>query len=144
MREQRDDFWTTEQGANTSNRLDAHAVMNTTVWNISDSLTLKNVVGWREFDLEDLIGISGLPFQVLDAQLGDDGRERSEELQLQGGFGNGGSWVVGGYYSDQRITHPSSTAALPQFGVPVDFSQSVAENDSRALFAQATVPVPGS
>lgn len=141
--QQAEDFWTTEQGAALYDRLRTYGVTNTTTWSITDSLTLKNVAGWRRFNLEQAIGISGLPFQILDSRLNDYGREWSEELQLQGETGERFSWVVGAYYSEQRIRHPNSSAILPQFGLVPDAQGSLSENDSRALFAQGTLQIPG-
>ena len=62
------------------------------------------------------LGISGVPYQILDVRIPDIGREWSEELQLQGEMDGGISWVAGVYYSFQHIDHPNETLALPQFG----------------------------
>lgn len=139
--QQADDFWTTEVGGHAFNELDDHAVMNTTTWQLSDSLLLKNVAGWRRFDLHDMISISGMPYQVLDAAINDMGHEWSEELQLQGQNGSI-DWVAGLFYSRQHIEHPNSTLALPQFGAPPSDNGSLARNQSRAVFAQGTWKIP--
>jgi iron complex outermembrane recepter protein len=143
QQQQDEDFWTTEQGAALYDRLSTYGITNTTTWSITDSLTVKNVAGWRRFDLEQAIGISGLPFQILDSRINDYGREWSEELQLQGEAGTRISWVAGAYYSEQRIRHPNNSMILPQFGSVPDDQGSLSENDSRALFVQATVQIPG-
>ena len=83
-----------------------------------------------------------MPFQILDSKINDDGREWSEELQLQGAAAPGITWVAGAYYSEQRIRHPNNAAILPQFGGMPDDQGSRSQSDSRALFAQATVQIP--
>ena len=119
-------------------------MLNVTTWEISDTLTLKNVAGARSFDLEDSLGISGLPYQLLDVRINDEGEEWSEELQLQGQSGDGHfNWVLGAFYFDQHIEHPNDTLALPQFGLVPNAQQSEADNDSRAVFAQGTIAIPG-
>ena len=141
--EQRKNFWTTEQGADLYNKLDTSSIMNRTTWDISDTLRLKNIVAYRDFENQDAIGISGMPYQVLDAIIPDYGHEASEEIQLQGNLAAGAfDWVAGLYYSTQHINHPNETVALPQFGGPPTAQHSVADNDSQAVFAQGTVKLP--
>ena len=130
-----------EQGADLYNNLDTSSIMNVTSWDISDQLTLKNVAGYRDFENRDAIGISGVPYQVLDVRIPDIGREWSEELQLQGETDGGISWVAGVYYSFQHIDHPNDTLALPQFGSTGTGANSVVDNTSQAVFGQGTFPL---
>lgn len=130
------DFWSASVGARTGNEYDGAMISNTTTWELSDSLTLKNVIGYREFRSDQLISF-GLPYQILDARISDDGREFSEEIQLQGQTARL-NWVAGLYYFDQHIDHPNSTAALPQFGGSPTFQHSIADNTSYAVFLQGT------
>jgi iron complex outermembrane receptor protein len=141
--EQSNDFWTAESGLNAYNRLDNTAFSNTTRWTIFDSLTLKNIVGYRHFKLDQAVPLDGVPFQILDSYIGDRGHELSEELQLQGIAAQGLlDWVAGYYYSDQHLDHPRQTVALPQFGGPVSHATEHTDNSSYAEYAQATVKVP--
>lgn len=139
--EQRNDFWTVEQGADLHNKLDSTSISNVTTWNLTDNLTLKNVAGYRDFENRDALGLSGLPYQILDVKIPDIGRESSEELQLQGGGSEGLTWLVGAFYSSQHINHPNSTLALPQFGSTGNAQRSIIDNTSQALFGQATLPL---
>jgi iron complex outermembrane receptor protein len=139
--QQQKNFWTVEQGADLSNELDTSAITNVTTWQINDSLTLKNVAGYRDFENRDQLGLSGLPYQILDVRIPDLGHEWSEELQLQGESDGGISWVGGAYYSSQHINHPNDTLALPQFGSTGTGAQSLVDNTSRAIFGQATFPL---
>ena len=139
--EQHKNFWTVEQGADLYNRLDTSSVLNVTSWNLTDHLTLKNVAGYRDFENRDGLGLSGMPYQVLDVRIPDIGHEWSEELQLQGQHDGGLNWQIGAYYSEQHINHPNETLALPQFGSTGTGQNSVADNSSQAVFGQATLPL---
>ena len=97
-------------------------VINTTTWQASDNLTLKNIVSYGEFRENSGFNlnsdnftvpagfgpISGQRFQYinLDAQPGYDAAAQStftEELQLQGTAGDGKfNYVVGGYLEFAR------------------------------------------
>lgn len=141
--EQASDFWTTEQGAGSYDRLDTDSVIDTTSWQIAPELTLKNILGGRQFKLDQAIDFSGMPFQLLNAKLADHGHEWSEELQAQGQTSGGGlRWVAGVFYSGQHIFHPNQTLALPQFGAPVQSQASIADNKSHAVFGQLTYRLP--
>lgn len=141
--EQAGDFWTTEQGGGAYDRLETEAVINATSWQITPQLLLKNILGGRQFKLDQGIDFSGVPFQILNARLADHGHEWSEELQLQGRMLDGGlQWVAGVFYSGQHIFHPNQTVALPQFGVPAQTQASVADNTSHAVFGQLTYRLP--
>ena len=143
--QQRDDFWTVEQGADLYNELDTSQHHRTRRPGISrDPLTLKNVAGYRDYENRDGLGLSGLPYQILDVKIPDIGREWSEELQLQGETAGGGmNWVAGLYYSFQHIGHPNATLALPQFGSTGTGQRSTVDNTSQAVFGQGTFPLAG-
>jgi iron complex outermembrane receptor protein len=130
------DFWSAAVGAKAGNDYDGAMISNTTTWELSDTLTLKNVIGYRDFRSDQVISF-GLPYQILDAKIADDGHEVAEEIQLQGQTDNL-NWVAGLYYFDQHIDHPNSTIALPQFGTTPFFQHSIADNKSYAAFVQGT------
>ena len=141
--QQSKDFWTTESGLNAYNRSRNYGASNTTTWNLNDVLTVKNILGYRHFDLQQAIPLDGVPFQILDSTIGDRGHELSEELQLQGKTANDEfNWVAGLYYADQNIDHPRQTVALPQFGAPPSHAFENAENGSYAEYAQGTLKIP--
>jgi iron complex outermembrane receptor protein len=141
--QQAGDFWTTQSGLNAYNRSDNHAGSNTTTWTPVEALTVKNIVGYRHFKLSQAIPLDGVPYQILDTQIVDDGHEFSEELQLQGRIADGVfDWVAGYYYANQHLDHPRATAALPEFGVPVSHAREISDNTSSAQYAQGTLQIP--
>ena len=84
---------------------------NTTNWNITDDLTLKNIAAARVFKSLSTVDESGFPVPLL--TIGDPGNQTgwndntvqyTEELQLQGKALNDKlSWVLGGYL---ELDHP--------------------------------------
>lgn len=91
-------------------RLETHHLSNTTSWELNDSLSLKNVIGWRKirsfgsFD-NDATGlllttspVNG-PVPLFNSNNALDAKQFSEELQLNGAsFGKRLNWVTGAYY----------------------------------------------
>jgi len=142
--QQTSDFWTTDSGLNAYNRSYNLSGSNTTTWTPLDWLAVKNIVGYRHFALQQSIPLDGVPYQILDSLIVDDGYEYSEEFQLQGKTANDTfSWVAGYFYFDQHIDHPRATLAVPEFGGPVSHAEEVVDNTSNAEFAQGTVRIPG-
>lgn len=134
------DFWTTESNINTFSRLNMNAVSNATTWLARDTLTVKNVIGYRHFKRDDSIDFDGLPLQILEVRHPDSGHEFSEELQFQGKTASGVfDWVGGLYYSEQSIDRRSTQVILgaPQVSTPVD-----TDNKSYAVFGQGTLRLP--
>ncbi|MBV8803526.1 MAG: TonB-dependent receptor [Sinobacteraceae bacterium] len=141
--QQANDFWTTQSGLNAYNRSDNHAGSNITTWTPTGSLTVKNIIGYRHFSLSQAVPLDGVPFQILDSTIGDDGHELSEELQVQGHtIADLLDWVVGYYYANQHIDHPRSTNTLPQLGVPISHAFEVSDNGTHAEYAQGTLKIP--
>jgi hypothetical protein len=46
-----------------------------TTWEITDDVKLKNVAGYRDFENRDALGLSGLPYQILDMRIPEIGHE---------------------------------------------------------------------
>lgn len=137
-------FWTTDSGLNAYNHSHNIGVSNTTTWTASNLLTVKNVIGYRHFDQNQVIPLDGVPYQILDTYIGDMGHEFSEELQLQGkAAADLLDWVAGVYYSTQHINHPRATLALPEFGAPPSHAEEISDNDSVAEYGQGIIKIPG-
>src|SRR3546814_7361881 len=80
-------------------------ISNTTSWEISDNVTLKNIFGYRENELETRGNNDGLPanptgfvfYKTLHSQNND--RQISDELQIQGqAFDNKLDYILGAFY----------------------------------------------
>jgi len=120
-------FWDVESGnTNPFLKIQQWGVINTTTWNVSDSVTLKNIISYQQFKQSQslLIGndnfvapaswgqFAGLPFTWvgLHPAKGISNVEQetiTEEFQVQGRSGDGKfNYVVGGYYEKANPLSP--------------------------------------
>lgn len=137
---QRSNFWSAQANERVFARLDQWSVSNVTEIALSDNVSIKNIIGYRDFDRLEQQDLEGFPFQVLEASIPDDGHEFVEELQLQGGSGHL-DWVAGLFYSTQVIQRDNDRVVLN--GADIGFSENRSVADSYAAYAQATWRVPG-
>jgi iron complex outermembrane recepter protein len=141
--QQASDFWSTDSGLSAYNRANDLAGSNTTTWTPMDLFTVKNIVGYRRFSVEQAIPLDGMPYQILDSAFSDEGSEYSDELQFQGKTPDDlFNWVAGYYFFAQYLEHPRETLALPEFGTPPSHAQEDVGNKSNAEFAQGTMKLP--
>ena len=105
-------------------------------WSLTDSLVLKSISAYREYDsgfvndndlspLSSSIGDGTLPFHSF-----------SQELRLNGGLMDGRlEYTVGGFYMDQRSTYQSWQDLRYTGNYPLQFQQNdVVNADTQALF----------
>lgn len=123
---------------------------NTTVWDINDSLTVKNIFGISQAETDSEQPQLGAPFAtILTANTATgrsgneyDGESISNELQLQGEALNGGlSYILGLYIQQQQvdILWPQSYFdLLPYAPAATATSHYRTETDTQALYGQAT------
>jgi iron complex outermembrane receptor protein len=90
--------------------METHHISNTTSWELTDALSIKNVIGWRKihslgsFDNDGtgiLLTTSPVngPVPLFNSNNTLDSTQFSEELQLNGvSFDNRLNWVTGAYY----------------------------------------------
>lgn len=134
-------------------------VVNTTRFDLSDDIYIKNIFGWRKSKIGLTSNSDGLPLIIptsgfaapLDVLTGGLFAKRellSNELQLQGSaFGNTVNFIVGGIYSqDKPVGAPNGNFGPRfQFGGPLAPSafgpalSSFITSKSRAVFGQITV-----
>ena len=102
--------------------LEQWQVINTTKWQASDTLTIKNIVSYAEFRERTRINLFGdnlvlsptTAFQLAAIEPGPSGNNASqstftEELQFQGNVGDGRfTWQAGGYL---EISNPLTTSS---------------------------------
>lgn len=139
-------------GAEQYTRVSTRDWSNSTSYVLTDSLTLKNVIGQRSVSGEAVDDNDGMPIPFLQIQRRYDFDQFSNELQLMGSHG-AFDWIVGAYYfrekgstEDYSITAKSIAAgpgALRPQPPPLAFpgwSVTWVEgvNESQAAFAQAT------
>lgn len=117
---------------------------NTTVFDISEALSIKNIIGYREVDQTDSTDLDGTPFPALWAQQFVDADQVSEELQLIGEWSKF-NFIVGLYYFKEEGTDGSISRALEDslftdtglVNNPI-FTISDSVNKSRSAFLQGT------
>lgn len=150
LREQRNaDFYSTRVNetdendrAFTDTAITGHA--NTTVFDLTANLTVKNIVGLREIDQVDGTDLDGTTFPALWAEQSHDSEQFTEELQLLGNWERF-NFIVGAYYFREEGTDVGKNEALKDtlledaglLGNP-GFAGGDAINRSRAIFAQGT------
>ncbi len=137
---QRGNFWSAQANARVFARLDQWSVSNVTEIEIGDNISIKNIIGYRDFDRLEQQDLEGFPFQVLEASIPDDGHEFVEEFQIQGSSTHL-DWVAGLFYSNQVIQRDNNRVVLN--GADIGFSENRSVANSYAAYAQATWRVPG-
>ena len=119
-------------------RLKNWGVLNNTSFQLTDSLTLKNIVSYRDilYHNEGVDNLSGSALGIQSNQR-NESNTLTEELQLQGkSFGGSLDWIFGGYFLRER---GSEFAPNYQFTVANwNATTGSGENKSWAAFAQGT------
>lgn len=135
-----DGYWDVAMGhSNPFLKIDQWAISNTTTWNASDELTVKNIASYQEFEQSQAFNIAsdnlrvpartipfgtpnpyaGLPFTWVglnpDPNLPNVAQWTfTEELQLQGRTADGSlNYVVGGYYEESGPNSPFQGSLSP-------------------------------
>jgi iron complex outermembrane recepter protein len=121
---------------------------NTTTYDLTDSISLKNVIGVRSVRNEQYEDTDGLPIPLLEIERFIKQDQFSEEFQILGDTGNL-NWIVGGYYFhesgddqgqsvtggvDPGVNQPAHVALYPSYSN----TWVEGDNTSYAVFAQGT------
>ncbi len=132
-------------------------ISNTTEFELSDDMTIKNVIGYtrtkRGFEYDN----DGTPYPFLYAGGNTPGgsnletrntRAISEELQLQGKAMDGKlNYIIGAFYSDSKTFNNSPIAGfgyIPAIDFPFTFAlryKSFSKDITKAVFTQATYAI---
>ncbi|MGD9979080.1 MAG: TonB-dependent receptor [Hyphomonadaceae bacterium] len=146
------DHFHTASGTPVHSDIDIFSITNSTSLDISDNVTLRNIVGYRELQNDTLEDPDGSAAFLLPIQRITEQNQVSEEFQILGEAG-WGSWILGAYYfhergDDQGLSSGAfaGCGATPQNLTFTDIRQyacysntwSTAENTSTAIFGQAT------
>ncbi|SCW38987.1 iron complex outermembrane recepter protein [Sphingobium faniae] len=123
-------------------------IINTTEVDLTDELTLKNIIGWNKSSKNDRYDFDGSPYGIYENRTdtakgqAQSTRQFSEELQLQGKVLDGAlDFTIGVYYANQRDSLVSEgqffdLSPLAPFS-PLTYVFAVTDR-SLAGFAQAT------
>lgn len=99
-------------------KYDGWGLSGTIDWKLGDSLALKSITAWREFDTywSGDPDVSPLPLILSVEHLGHE--QFSQELRLSGqAWGSKLTYTVGAYYGDQTTTY-SNRVSFPFIGLP--------------------------
>lgn len=138
-------------------RADQMFLSNTTSYEVSDALTLKNIFGYNKVVSEDNLDVEGSPYEFFGANGGPDQRkwgktysgdgyifgtkQWSDEVQLSGKVGSL-KYIVGAFVSQEKTYSYIPVTILPDLGAPYLGSYDSTTNDkSKALYAQLTYAV---
>jgi iron complex outermembrane receptor protein len=104
-------------------------------------LTFRSISGHRWINREDLTVFDTVPFHILRVDLFQDDKSFTQELQLFNESTSRLSWIIGGYYNNERGHEGQISTSLfainPTYSRP-DF---IVSNKSVAAFAQANFDV---
>lgn len=150
------DHFHTANGTPAHSDVDIFSVTNDTTIDLSEAISIRNIVGYRELQNDTLIDPDGSSSFVLPIQRITEHQQVSEEFQILGDA-PWGNWIAGAYYfretgDDQGLSSGSfaGCGATPQNFAITDlrnyacFSNtwSTAENTSTAIFGQVSINLP--
>lgn len=115
-------------------------VSNTTTYS-ADTITLKNILGWRRTELSAASDLDGSPVPVIDVFQDAGIKQWSDELQLQGSaFDDALDYIVGAYYF---VEDGTDRTRVRLGGGTTDFTNGgPARNESKSIFTQGTYTFP--
>lgn len=116
-------------------------IANTTSYQLSDAVTIKNIIGYREYKTVNFENIDGSDLRIMEYGTDQDGREFSEEFQLLG-EADELDWIVGAYFHQEKVKGYSFTASLISpafdfFRTPFNVYDNV-KNTTKSIFGSAT------
>ncbi len=99
------------------NELNTYSFLADIEWDISDSLTLKSITGWREYDYHTYVDVDSSEYNMFELYFYRERELFTQEFQLLGS-GERLNWTAGVYYldTDSRSRQPrwiNSTEGVP-------------------------------
>jgi iron complex outermembrane receptor protein len=135
----RKDFWSYETNQNGSGDTRSMMVSNTSTAELG-AITLKNIFGFRHVKVRDFQDFDGTALPILETANIANVKELSDEVQAQATIAGSGSLVAGAYYYRQTGLTDDRNGAFGSSGGTFSEGGTV-HNTSKAVFAQATVPL---
>lgn len=116
-------------------------VANTTSYEISDAVTLKNIIGYRKYKTNNFENIDGSDLRYMEYGTHQEGREVSEEFQVLGSADEL-NWIIGAYYMQEKVDAYSNSTSLispafDAFQTPYNVFENV-KNTTKSIFGSAT------
>jgi len=133
--------------ARTENVNDVHQtnIANITSWRISDTLILRNIIGYTRLYINEYFDADGTPYRIYDNNVAGgtppgSSQGLSEEVQVQGKtLGGLLDYTAGFFYARSKPGTPSTVIAdlSDAFGIQTSTRAST-QFDTKALYAQGT------
>lgn len=132
------DFYSATTGVPTSSYARVWGVSNTTTLRVSDTVVLKNVVGYRNVAYNQYTDADQTALPIVDSFIPGDGRQFSEEFQVQ--YDKDNLHIIGGafYFTEKGRDYNNGVSVA--FFSPVVFDHHL-KNDAKSLFLEGTVDV---
>ena len=154
------DYFANQHEGNIAHDASQTFISNTTTYEVSDELTIKNVFGYNRLFSSDLIDIDGGPYEFISISGGPasniDGhtypaeayvfgtKQWSNELQASGTMGSL-SYIVGGFWSNEKNYSYSPISITPDRGAQgvgyLGAYEAAIDDTSKALYAQLSLAV---
>lgn len=132
------------------NDVETFDIQNTTTYDLTGDVTIKNIFGYREVDSHILVDLDGTEHPILQTEIFDNSRQVSNELQLIGETGRL-NWIMGGYFFNERGDNNASSVILgtetggvesaTTFVPGATNNRQLFDNTSYALFAEGTYQI---
>jgi iron complex outermembrane recepter protein len=133
------DYWSARTASQTFDRSQVWGVSNTTTYALSDRVTLKNIVGYRDSRQQAHTDSGDSPFVVLQASLPEYAKQFSEEPQVQYD-GERLKLIGGAFYFREKGWSGGYANAFGPAGYSTDYDEP-AENISKSVFTEGTYSI---
>ncbi len=133
------DFWSGRTSSPTFARSKVGGISNTTTYTLSDTLTFKNIIGYRETRSAAYVDTDGSPFTVIETLQQEVARQFSEEPQIQYD-GKRLKLIAGAFYFDEEGWSGGYQNVLGPAGFTTRFDES-AQNISKSVFVEGNYAV---
>ena len=131
----RDEF-ESEGNAEVSSEFEVWGISLEANWDISESMALKSITGYRDMDAYSARDADGTPYLVFHTQDPFEQDQFSQELQLSGATERL-KWLVGLYYFEEEADNPNPVQ-FPEPTIGAIISGGQTDNDNYAVFSQVT------
>jgi iron complex outermembrane receptor protein len=132
------------------NDVETFDIQNTTTYDLTDDVTIKNIFGWREVDSHILVDLDGTEHPLLHTEIFDDSAQVSNELQIIGNTGRL-DWIIGGYFFTEEGDNNASSIVAGRDNGPIELTnlfitgstnnRQLLDNTSLAVFAEGTYQI---
>lgn len=120
-------------------------IENTTVFELTDNVSIKNIFGYRKIRSNVPFEFDGTSQVMYEGRFRTKGKQYSDELQLVGDFFDGALSLIGGGYIFKESGLEIQKTILDYRPVFIQdaFGEAHVENKSQSVFAQGTFRIPG-